>query len=167
MKKIILLIRAWFCVMTMGMGQSFVQLSNSTGYNYTAAEVAELEAAADSLVAVFPVEFQADFKVFDFGYYVYNELMTGGSPAVWDKAILEAQGQAPYFLLFGREEDSNGNLNTVRVELRLPNTGFFQCADESYRAVMKHSVSSPLKSLQSSLIGFAESEKNSLNNLKF
>ncbi len=100
--------------------QNYIRLTDASGLEPTASQLAELEAAADSLVAALPAEFQADFKVFDFGFYLHNEVFQGGFPAVFEQAIAEAASQSTYYLLFGRQTDETEVGLKFWIDLQLP-----------------------------------------------
>ncbi len=116
--------------------QSFKPLSNATGYNYTPAELTQLEEAADSLAAALPSDFQADFKVFDAGFYLLNEKMQGGYPAVFEKFVTQVAAQSKYYLLVGRGVDVDGILK-LYVESNVTGT---QCYNEQTRFLLLHSI---------------------------
>ncbi len=87
-----------------------------------------MEEAADSLVAALPSDFQADFKVFDAGFYLLNEKMQGGYPAVFEKFVTQAAAQSKYYLLVGRGVDVDGQWR-YWVDLALPKNNIFTCLD--------------------------------------
>ncbi len=87
-----------------------------------------LEAAACSLRAVFPTEFQQSFKVYDVGFYLHNTVTTG-YPQIFEIARNDVSVLSPYYLLFGKQTDRNGIYTKFWVDLKLPTTGKFGCID--------------------------------------
>ncbi len=122
------------CVNGSGIAQPFVQLSDASGLTLTSEQLDELEAAAANLVAVLPPEFQNQFKVYDFGFYLHNEVFDGGYPAVFEKVIAEVSSDptTPYYLLFGRQTDRTGVNTKIWVDLELPLSWLTNCYDEKY-----------------------------------
>ena len=109
-------------------GQNYVRLDDASGFN-TDPYQTELIEAADSLLAVFPSEFQSQFKVFDFGFYLHNEDFEEGLAGVFEKVIQDAEQLSSYYLLFGKQTDANGIYTKFWVDLKLPSTGDFSCMD--------------------------------------
>jgi hypothetical protein len=58
----------------------YVQLDDAAGLPPSAAQLAQLEAAACELRDTFPEELQLDFAVFSFGFYLHQEEYIGGVP---------------------------------------------------------------------------------------
>lgn len=85
----------------------------------------ELEAVACELVEAFPEEFQNQFKVYDYGFFRMNEFMQGGFQTVWDKVIDDIP--TPYYLVFGKQSDQTGIYTKFWVDIKLPDTGAFEC----------------------------------------
>jgi len=101
----------------------------------------ELEAAACGLKESFPVEFQNQFRVYDFGFYSQNELTIGEFQEFWDKAISEIS--TDYYLVFGKQSDQNGIYTKFWFDLKLPNTGNFECIDlisPGFRSSLKKKI---------------------------
>ena len=106
----------------------YIQLEDMTGYNIPTNDLDALDAAACAIMAVMPAEFQDQFKVYDFGFYLHNE----SQGAV--QAVLEEQEQGiamPYYLLFGRQSDADGLFKKFWIKLKLPDTDIFECADQA------------------------------------
>ncbi len=68
----------------------------------------------------FPEEFQGQVKVFDFGFYLRNEVFQGGYPVVFEQAIVEAASHNSYYLLIGGQSDRTGVNSKIWVDLKLP-----------------------------------------------
>ena len=105
-----------------------------------ASEAAELEAAACSLRAVFPTEFQDDFAVYDFGFYLHQQGYEGGMPQVFQDKIAEVEQESPYFLLFGRELSNNSGLSRIWVEVRLPLIESNECFRAINQLILKEKL---------------------------
>jgi len=119
----------------------FIQEDDATGsIAFSTAQLAELEAAACSLRAVFPQEFQADFAVYDFGFYLHQESYVGGTPQVFQDKIAKIEQESPYFLLFGRQLLRGGALGKVWVEVRLPEGGSFSCLTADFYSMIEFEV---------------------------
>jgi hypothetical protein len=101
-------------------------IADMSGFD-TSPYQAELETAACELKNAFPSEFQDQFRVYDFGFYSQNEFTQGGFQAVWDKVIAEIPTQ--YYLIFGKQTDRTGIYTKFWFDLKLPNTGNFECID--------------------------------------
>ena len=99
-----------------GQADSYIRLADASGFD-TDPYQEQLERAADSLVAALPEEFRADFKVFDFGFYLHNETFEGGYPEAFDLAIQEAASQSTYYLLFGKQSDQRGIYTKFWVDI--------------------------------------------------
>jgi hypothetical protein len=69
-------------------------------------------------------EFQSDFAVYDLGFYSHHTSMDGGIPQVITDAIADRISSS-YYLVFGREFNSDGDLEKVWVEMDLPHTADF------------------------------------------
>lgn|GEM_PF-1108374 len=105
----------------------YIRLTDASGVN-TDTYQPMLEAAACSLRAVFPSEFQQSFKVYDVGFYLHNTV-TAGYPQVFEMARNDVDAQSPYYLLFGKQTDKMGIYTRFWVDLKLPTTGKFECID--------------------------------------
>jgi hypothetical protein len=109
---------------------AYIRLADQTGFEPTAAQLAELEAAALQLRAAFPdTNHRRDFAVFDFGFYLHSEQTTGGYPEAFQMAIDSVKQIRPYYLLFGRQSTAEGLNGKFWVDLKLPDTGEFSCID--------------------------------------
>ncbi|NRA49298.1 MAG: hypothetical protein HRU12_09195 [Phaeodactylibacter sp.] len=128
-KNLILLLALLWGSFALKAQSCFIQEDDATGsIAFSTAQLAELEAAACSLRAVFPTEFQDDFAVYDFGFYLHQQGYEGGMPQVFQDKIAEVEQESPYFLLFGRELSNNSGLGRIWVEVRLPEGSGYPCA---------------------------------------
>lgn len=112
-------------------GQSYVELSNSTGYDLSIQDIG-LDSASSVLVSSFPEAFQDNFRVYDLGFYTILGADAQIFQKNWENAITEASSQSDYFLLFGRHLLRDGTLDKISIKLKLPRDGSFSCFDESY-----------------------------------
>ena len=104
----------------------FVQEEDATGsIAFSTAQLAA--AAACSLRAVFPPEFQDDFAVYDFGFYLHQQGYEGGMPQVFQDKIAEVEQESPYFLLFGRELGAFPLGGRFWIELVVPKSTSYPC----------------------------------------
>jgi len=131
--RVIILLLAAFLLIPGAWAQPtgcYVRLEDASGYTPTSAQINELEAAAAGLCSVFDsAGFQGQFKVYDFGFYLHQEVTEGGYPEPFAKKILEVQELSPYYLLFGKQTDRSGIYTRIWVEMVLPDTGKFGCID--------------------------------------
>ena len=99
MKKVLKLISILLVFANMSYSQNcYIKLSDVTGIDMSGYQ-ADLKAKACELQQAFPVEYQNQFKVFDFGFYSLNEYMQGGFQAVFDKMKADAISQSNYYWL--------------------------------------------------------------------
>ncbi|TVR87825.1 MAG: hypothetical protein EA411_06510, partial [Saprospirales bacterium] len=99
---------------------AFVQLPDATGYAHNTPQhvLDSLQSASTALQSALPSAYQADFAVYDLGFYSHHTSMDGGIPQVISDAISD-RITTPYYLLFGREMDREGRLKRVWVEVEL------------------------------------------------
>lgn len=107
----------------------YVRLEDASGYTPTSEQLAELEAAACALIDSFPVEFRDSFRVYDFGFYLHQEVTEGGYPEPFAQKIQEVQALTPYYLLFGKQTDRSGVYTKFWIEVKFPASGEFECLD--------------------------------------
>ncbi len=122
----------------------YIRLSDPSGLNTDSCQV-RLNTAACQLVESFPAAFQDSFKVYDFGFYLHNEVMEGGYPALFTEKVAEIAGMSAYYLIFGKQTDSEGVYTRIWVDLKLPETGSFECMEEVERDIIKGQVSRKTK----------------------
>lgn len=104
----------------------YIQLSDATGIDMSS-KIQNLEDKSCNLKDAFPIEFQSQFKVFDFGFYSMNEYMQGGFASFWNKAVEDAQQQAEYYLLFGKQLPDSKGVSKIWFAMNLPTTGELEC----------------------------------------
>jgi hypothetical protein len=104
---------------------------------------AELNTAAQKLCVLFDsLGFQNKFKVFSAGFYVPQEAYKGyGYPDAFDKLKARAALASDYYLLIGRESNSDGVFGRFWVDLKLPETGNFECFKTLEQQVLRMNLS--------------------------
>ena len=171
LRSLFLLLGLIFVYLNPANGQNcYVRLSDVSGITPTQAQLDSLESTACRLRDSLPSEFQSAFKVYDFGFYLHNETMVGGYPEAFQKAIDLAQAGSPYYLLFGKQTDKNGVYTRFWVDLKLPDTGSFECLTPSKKSVIKETVRLKTEGsyveLGSKSIHYGEAEIAGMNYLK-
>ena len=171
LRSLFLLLGLIFVCLNPVYGQNcYVRLSDVSGITPTQAQLDSLESTACRLRDSLPSEFQSAFKVYDFGFYLHNETMVGGYPEAFQKAIDLAQAGSPYYLLFGKQTDKNGVYTRFWVDLKLPDTGSFECLTPSKKSVIKETVRLKTEGsyveLGSKSIHYGEAEIAGMNYLK-
>jgi hypothetical protein len=114
------------CAAPLAAQPCYIQLGDATGLPLPPAQLAELEAAACELRDAFPVEFQSDFAVYDFGFYLHQERYEGGVPGVFQAKVAEVEGLSSYYFLIGRAIKTQGFLDFY-IELKLPENSEDSC----------------------------------------
>lgn len=105
---------------------SYIQLEDASGWD-TATPRSSLEAAAQALIENLPPTVQDSFRVFDFGFYLLQNNFSGGLPAAFQQKIEEVNSLSPYYLLFGKQSDTNGVYTKFWLELKLPGAESYPC----------------------------------------
>jgi hypothetical protein len=108
LNQILLGLALLLCAAPLAAQPCYIQLGDATGLPLPPAQLAELEAAACELRAAFPAEFQNDFAVYDFGFYLHQERYEGGVPGVFQAKVAEVSSQSAAYLLFGHEVSRDG-----------------------------------------------------------
>lgn len=121
----------FFTVVQVGIAQSdsYILLNDPSGMAPSTIEVAELEKAADSLVAAFPVEYRDSFKVIEGAIYPMMAYTGGGLENSWSKLKTKAADTSAYYLLLVKDYDQSGKVKW-RADLKLPTSGVFDCIDD-------------------------------------
>ncbi len=112
----------------------FENLGEVSGINISQ-YAGELNTAACQLVETLPVEFQPQFKVFDFGFYSLEGSMDSDINELWSEVIVKAQSKSPYYLLIGKISGASGIYSDFLVDLKLPPIFDPECADIVTRKV--------------------------------
>ena len=140
MKTIRFSLACFFCLFFLIDGvfaqSCYVRLDDdASGYTPTAGQIAELEMAACELIDSLPEEFQGLFKVYDFGFYLHQEVTQGWYPEPFTQKILEVEQLSPYYLLFGKQTDKSGVYTKLWVALKMPDSLQFSCMTALQREV--------------------------------
>jgi hypothetical protein len=96
--------------------------------------LAELESAACALRDSMPIELRNKFKVYDFGFYVFSKDLKGGNDPIFKQAVDKAKAESEFYVLFGKESNSDGIYTKFWFDMKLPNTARFTCMDSRYRS---------------------------------
>ncbi len=115
----------------------YVQLDEASGFDVSPYQ-ADLNAKACELKAIFDsIGFADSFKVYSFGFYVEMEYYDGYS---YPQAFIDRQEQvaqlSPYYLLIGRQSDHSGVFTRFWVDVKLPETGNFECLTQVDRNII-------------------------------
>lgn len=108
----------------------YIHLSNTSGINNDKYQ-AELEAAAEDLVLNMPGEVRDNFKVFDWSSYLMQNITDSTYIEFFKLAQKKAASISKYYLLFGKISTTQGVFTYIEVDLVLPTTGRYLCADNS------------------------------------
>lgn len=117
-------------------GDYFIPIGDVSGSG-TAQDHTELEAASQEiLLSLADTVLRSQFRVYDFGFYIHNEVTAEGVQEAWTKAVDSVENSQTsnfYYILFGRESNSSGINKKIRVKLRLPTDARYSCLSESER----------------------------------
>ena len=104
----------------------YFQLQDASGVNVQS-HFNELNEAACNLRDAFPTEFQNDFGVYDFGFYL--EIEKYGPDYDHDLILQEVISSIdkPYYLLIAKESSSTGIYEKYHVDIKIPDTGPMEC----------------------------------------
>lgn len=146
--------------------QNLIRLTDASGIILTPGEISSIETAAQKAIEVLPAADQPLFKVYDVGFYVYNNIMLGGIPPIWEqiKTEVENNPNSEYYLIFGRESTSEGLNNKIRVKLKIPTTPAYICLTEEERSNMERYIEQVANDKLD--FGYARAEVAALERLK-
>jgi hypothetical protein len=115
--------------------QSFIHLIDASGKAPTNEELTRLEIAAQQAINILPASDRPLFKIYDIGFYIPNVVTSGGTSQDWEKVKtnVENDPNSDYYLIFGRESNSELLNFKVRVKLKLPTTSIYSCLTEEER----------------------------------
>jgi hypothetical protein len=113
-----------------GLAQGYYQeLVEVSGFDTQPFQI-DLEKSAMQLDTIFPDSFENKFQVFSGGFYVLQENFDGfGYPEAFEKLRSEAASLSEFYLVLGRQSDSKGIYTKYWIDVKLPNTGSFECID--------------------------------------
>ncbi len=133
--------------MLLGQGPYYVNLSDASGFDRSPYQT-QLEAAAQEIIDVLPEEYQSQFKVFDFGFYLHNEAYIDGyTPAIEQAKLLSSQ-ESTYYLLFAKETSKDGVYSKIHIEIELPRMNpNYPCVSEDIQDVLEIYVNSATQNI--------------------
>jgi len=147
----------------------YVWLYDPSGLNTNPGQDS-LSSAACALRAVLPEEFQSQFKVLDFGFYLHQERFQEGFTGPFEQKIQAIAAMSPYFLAFGRQIDQKGICTKFWVELKLPSSGRFSCMSEMERRLLNAKAQAVANRIYSDLGAtpamYAQAETGTMDTLK-
>lgn len=145
----------------------YEEIMDVSGFD-TAPYLDGLNTAACDLIATFPDSTYADsFKVYSFGFYVNMEYFDGYSyPQAFVDVKNEVAAQSPYYLLIGRQSDPSGIYTRFWVDVKLPETGSFECLDENKFDGLISELEMTLNSDIENPYTFAQREKDAIGRMK-
>jgi hypothetical protein len=141
MKKHLISLYFFCCLPALFWAQSspyYVKLDDASGFN-TAPYQDSLEAHAQALNLALPEAFRSQFRVYDFGFYLHQEV-TDGYPDVFEKKRAEIATITPYYLIFGKQTDKKGIYTKFWVEVKLPEGEDFACFSTPQREFLKINI---------------------------
>jgi hypothetical protein len=141
MKKHLIALYFFCCLPALFWAQSspyYVKLDDASGFN-TAPYQDSLEAHAQALNLALPEAFRSQFRVYDFGFYLHQEV-TDGYPDVFEKKRAEIAAITPYYLIFGKQTDKTGIYTKFWVEVKLPEGEGFACFSTPQREFLKINI---------------------------
>jgi len=117
----------------------FNQLFDATGLDISF-DIQELDNMSCDLKNTLPSEFQAQFKVFDLGFYSLNEYMNDDFGTIWSNGIAEAGQQSTYYILFGRQLQASDGVSKIWFSMNLPTTGSLSCIQPDQLNVLENAI---------------------------
>lgn len=172
LKQILYLLPVWLLSLNLSAQTPdyYVQLEDASGFD-TSPYQAELEAVAAELCHLFDsAGFVNQFRVYDFGFYLHQEVTEGGYPEPFAQKVAQVQQMSPYYLLFGKQTDKTGVYTRFWVDLRLPTTNNFTCLDTTDREMLKISIDLRINNVYNGLQKlpnyYHEAEMSGLERLK-
>lgn len=143
MKKYLLILWLMVCAPFLVFSQTgdyFIPIGDVSGSSTTQDHV-ELEAASQEILLSLADElWRTQFRVYDFGFYIHNNVTAEGVPEAWAKAVDSVENSQTtqfYFILFGRESDSSGINKKIRVKIRLPEDPRYACLNVEERVALE------------------------------
>ncbi|HAQ38801.1 MAG TPA: hypothetical protein DCX89_00020 [Saprospirales bacterium] len=123
---------------TTGWSQHYIQMTDLTGFGYSASEITLLETASTTLVNALPEAYRDSFKVYDFGFYPLNVYIEGRYQEVFDDMKFKIESQSKYYLIFGRMV--NNKDVGLWVDFAIPDVENFPCIDQDILQSMLRQV---------------------------
>ncbi len=146
--------------------QSFVRLFDATGRDHSSHDQMLLD-STDALLDIFISDSFADsFAIYDFGFYLHNEIFQGGFPGVFDQVVSQVAAGKEYYVLVGRAYDSKGGLQ-LYVKSKLPSHGDFECLEDTDRASLDNIVRSAIEETLGSEVGISQVNVSMAEGIRF
>ena len=135
MKKILVILLIFTYAVCSVKSQNYVTLINATNLELTSEQFDSLNYAAQKAIENLPSADQPLFKFYEAGLYVHSPSTAGGIPHVWIQAIddVENDPASDYYLLLGRESNSEKVHYRIRAKLKLPYSSEYNCLSEEER----------------------------------
>jgi hypothetical protein len=122
----------------------YINIGENSGVEYESS-LNGLENYSSNLAHALPSTFRNSFKVFSTGFYLHNRNFVGGIPDEFEIAIDTAQNESTYYLLFGREKNTEGKIVRYWVDLKLPfETDSLECFKQNDVYLLKGKIESKL-----------------------
>ncbi len=132
--------------------QSFVRLFDATGQDHSNYDQ-RLQDSTDALLDIFINDSFADsFAIYDFGFYLHNEVFQGGFPGVFEQVTAQVEAQTEYFILIGRAYDDEGNFELF-IKSKFPGHADFVCLQDVDRISLDGILRSAIEEELGSEIG--------------
>jgi hypothetical protein len=144
------------------------ELGEASGFD-TQEHLPYLEAAAKSLNDSMPEEFRSQFRVYTGGFYGFQDKYKDfGYPESFEYLKTKIPvNETPYYLLIGRESNSNGIFQRFWVEVKLPNFTSNSCGDSLSlfaKGLIEYKINQ-IRQLSPSANSYYESEKAGMDAL--
>jgi len=138
MKKSTATIIILFCVLYIN-AQCYIQKTDVSGLDLSTYQ-SGLNQAACSARDSLPMEFQSQFKVVTFGFYVHSPSFNSGIEQSINISKTVANNESQYYLFIARQSDPNGLFTKFYVDIKIPSSGSFSCIDSSKIQIIKQTV---------------------------
>ena len=142
MKKIIIFILSLCFLSAESKAQCYLKYTDASGMPMLEYDLQTLKDSACALKNVFPIEVKDSFAVVDFGFYSHNQNMVGGYPEFMNLMIkrLATDPKTKYYLLFGRESNSDRPNTKIWVKVVLPYNTYFNCVWQDRQNILNESM---------------------------
>ncbi len=132
--------------------QSFVRLFDATEQDHSNYDQ-RLQDSTNALLDIFINDSFADsFAIYDFGFYLHNEVFQGGFPGVFEQVTAQVEAQTEYFVLIGRAYDDEGNFELF-IKSKFPGHADFVCLQDVDRISLDGILRSAIEEELGSEIG--------------
>lgn len=118
----------------------YVRLDEASGVN-TDDVFTMLDTTACKIRDLLPTDYQDQFAVYDFGFYVFHEVYENGYPRAFALMQDQVEAQTPYYLLIGKESDHTGVFKKFWIDLKLPLDAGIDCLTPQIETTAKSLVS--------------------------